>query len=113
MKYLEGRLSKLEEREKAVSIVMDEIYTCKRAEYSRSTGKFYGLENQDPTKTLFTIMIKSVASKYQDVIAMIPITKIDSSKIFESFDNVLKCIQDVGFDAVATIVDGHSSNTKS
>ena len=101
MRYLE----ELDEREKVVSIVMDEIYSSKRAEYSRSTGKLYGLENEDPTKTLFTIMIKSVASKYQDVIVMIPITKIDSSKIYEAFDIVWKGIRRVGF-------DGHSSNTK-
>ena len=91
---------------------MDEIYTCQRAEYSRSTGKFYGLENEQPTKTLLTIMIKSVASKYQDVIAMIPITKINSSLIYESFDKILECIRQVGFDAVASIADGHSANTK-
>ena len=53
---LNARISKLEEREKIVSIVLDEIYTCQRAEYSRSTGKFYRLENEQPTKTLLTIM---------------------------------------------------------
>ena len=50
MRYLEAGLTKLDEREKVVSIVMDEIYTFKRAEYSRSTGKFYGLENEDPKR---------------------------------------------------------------
>ena len=58
IRYLNAHISKLEEREKVVSIVMDEIYTSKRAEYSRTSGKFYGLENQEATKTLFTIMIK-------------------------------------------------------
>ena len=83
---------------------MDEIYiTSKRVEYSRTSGKFYGLENQ-VTKTLFTIMIKSVASKYHDVIAMIPIINIDASQIFEAFDKIVKGIHQVGFDAIATIV---------
>ena len=90
---------------------MDEIYTCQRAEYSRSTGKFYGLENEQPTETLI-IMIKSVASKHQDVIAMIPITMINSSLIYESFDKILKCIRQVGFDAAASIADVHSANIK-
>ena len=85
----------------------------KRAEYSsRTSGKLYGLENQEATKTLFTIMIKSVSSKYHDVIAMIPIINIDASQIFEVFDKIVKGIHQVGFDAIATIVDGHSSNTK-
>ena len=92
---------------------MDEIYTCQRAEYSRPAGNFYGLEeNEQCTKTLLTIMIKNVASKYQDVHVLIPITKINSSLIYESFDKILECIRQVGFDAVASIADGHSANTK-
>ena len=37
IRYLNARISKFEEREKLVSIVMDEIYTSKRAEYSRTS----------------------------------------------------------------------------
>ena len=55
---------------------------------------------------------KSIASKYHDVTAMIPIINIDASQIFEAFDKIVKRIHQVGFDAIATIVDGHSANTK-
>ena len=56
-------------------------------------------------------MIKSVASKYEDVIVMIPITNSNSSLIDESFDKILECIRLVGFDAVASVADRHSANT--
>ena len=43
---------------------------------------------------------------------MIPIIKINSSLIYESFDKIHKCIRQVGFDAVASIADRNSANTK-
>ena len=42
---------------------------------------------------------------------MIPIINIDASQILEAFDKIVKGIHQVGFDAIATIVDGHSANT--
>ena len=47
------------------------------------------MENGEPTKTLLTIMFKSVAADYNDVIAMVPTTKIDSAEINRLFTMVL------------------------
>ena len=52
IRYLNARISKLEEREKVDSIVMDEIYTSKRTEYFGPSGKFCGLENQETEKVV-------------------------------------------------------------
>ena len=57
-------------------------------------------------------MLKSVASDYEDVIAMVPLTKIDSGKIDDLFQLVLKTVHNIGFYVVTTLVDGHSSNVK-
>ena len=43
---------------------------------------------------------------------MTPIINIDSTQILEAFEKVLNCIHKVGFTAIASIVDGHSANTK-
>ena len=48
--YLSTRFKKLEERERIVSVIGDEIYTAKRAEFSG--GTFYGYELGEPTKTM-------------------------------------------------------------
>ena len=62
------------------------------------------MEDGEPTKTLLTIMFNSVASDYEDVIAMVPLTKINSL-----FTMVLEAITPLGYNVVATLVDGHSN----
>ena len=72
IKYLEARVAKLNELEKIGSLIMDEVYVAKRCEFTRSDGRIYGMEENEPTKTLSTVMFKSVAEAYEDVIAMVP-----------------------------------------
>ena len=79
VKYLEARIAKLNDREKIGTLIFDEIYVAMRCEFSRSTGQIFGMENNQPTKTLLTIMFKSVAVEYEDVIGMVPLTIISSS----------------------------------
>lgn len=77
--YLKTRFISLNEKEKTVNMILDEVYTSKRVEYS--SGKFYGYENQTVTKTLLGFMIKSVAGKFRDMVALVPIAKVDSDVI--------------------------------
>ena len=112
VKYLKARLEKLTAAERIGSLLMDEVYVAKRCEYSRANGRIYGMDENTPTKTLLTTMFKSIASKYEDVIAMIPLTKIDSAKINNLFMKCLETITPLGYNIVSTLVDGHSSNVK-
>jgi len=56
--YLRARLSNLTEREKVVNLMIDEVYSYKRVEFSG--GNFFGYENQEVTRALLCFMIKSV-----------------------------------------------------
>ena len=112
IKYLEARIAKLNDREKIGSLIFDEIYVAKRCEFSRSTGQIFRMENNQPTKTLLTIMFKSVAAEYEDVIGMVPLTIISSSILHELFTKVLESITAIGYEVVVNLVDGHSSNVK-
>ena len=78
----------LNEREKTVNLILDEVYNARRVEYSG--GKFYGYENQQVTKTLIGFMIKSVAGKFHDMVALVPISKIDADVIDKLWHKVLK-----------------------
>ncbi|CAB4056008.1 C3ORF10 [Lepeophtheirus salmonis] len=57
-----------------IPIMIDDVYTSQRVEYSR--GKIYGLENGQITKTVLAIMIKSITSPFEDIIALLPVHKI-------------------------------------
>jgi hypothetical protein len=110
LSYLRTLFSGLSDREKLTSIILDEVYSAKRIEYSN--GKFYGYENSEATKTLLCFMVKSVAGKYEDVVAMVPLTSINSEVIARWYDRVLKALTEIRFSIVVTLTDAHSSNRK-
>ena len=69
--YLQARYQKLNEKEKIVSVLMDEVYGPRSVQYAN--GQFYGVENETYTKTLLCVMLKSIAGKYRDIFVMMPI----------------------------------------
>ena len=70
------------------------------------------MSNEQPTKELPSVMFKSITSKYEDVVAMVPLTKMDSSILHKLFNDVMNVITTIGYDVVASLIDGHSSNVK-
>ena len=79
--YLYARKSKLQPKDCLISVIIDEIYTSKQVHYIH--GKFYGNESGTVTKTLLCVMIRSIAGKYRDVIAMLPCSNLDGKKQHE------------------------------
>ena len=57
--YLKARITKLDNKDRIVSFINDEVYTQKKVEYMN--GKLYGMENGGLTKTLLCLMIRSNA----------------------------------------------------
>ena len=109
--YLKTRFDHLpNEREKIVSIILDEVYAASNVEFVG--GKFFGCENGAPTKTLLCSMIKSVAGRYHDIVTLTPLTCINSGIIFKVYMTLLESVVKIGFDVTVTLVDGHSSNCK-
>jgi hypothetical protein len=108
--YLEARIKSLLPRERKIAIIMDEVYSAKRAEFSG--GTFYGVEHGEPTKTMLCVMIKSVAGTFKDMVAMMPLVKIDSKILDGLVRKVIHAVQSVGFTVVTILTDAHSSNRK-
>ena len=108
--YLTARFKKLCEKDKLVSVLMDEVYSHQDVQYVN--GQFYGAENGDLTKTLLCVMLKSIAGKYRDIVAMVPIVNISADKLFSVWKNVVTKVSEIGFDIAVTMADGHSANMK-
>ena len=106
--YLTARIKKISEKERLVSILMDEVYSHQRVQYIN--GQFYGAEGGETTKTMLCVMIKSVLGKYRDIIAMTPISSINADKLSSIWTDVVGKIEKIGFDPAVTMTDGHSSN---
>lgn len=106
--YLKLRVSKLLEYEKDVILMLDEIYISKRIEIAN--GQLTGLVNGNPASTVLCFMVKSIASKFRDIIALYPIAKLTGEIINEYFLNVLKYVEESGLNVVVISADNASAN---
>ncbi len=101
LSYLSLRIKDLSEKERIVTMMLDEIYSAKRVEYSG--GKVYGLQEDGSTsKTVLAFMVKSVAGPFSDVVALFPVTSLDSSALDTMFKKVLPALTDLGFKVLVT-----------
>jgi len=73
--YLQLQVSQLNEPERTVTLMIDEIYIAKRVEYT--TGGVQGLTAESSVaSTLLCFMVKSLANKYKDIVAIYPMDKL-------------------------------------
>ena len=111
LQYIETQIKRLDENEKMVTIIIDEIHTIQRVEYQN--GKLFGLNTKgQPTKTVLAVMIKSLRGKYKDVISLTPVLNLNSSMINQVFQAVLPALMNLGLTPVAILADNHTSNRR-
>jgi hypothetical protein len=108
--YMAARVNLLPERERHVVLLIDEIYTAQRVEYQ--SGKLYGYESQQTTKTLLCFMVSSVAGHYRDVVCLTPVVNLNSGVLHKMFPQVLRIVHSAGLTVVATSMDNFSANRK-
>jgi len=108
LSYLKVRISNLSDHEKKVVLLIDEIYTAQRVEYSN--GSFIGL-NKDgvPSKTVVAFMVQSISGKYKDVVCLIPINRIDTALLREWFEKMMDGIKQYLL-VLAVCADNHVCN---
>jgi len=109
--YLTLRVSKLNEHERNVVLMIDEIYITKRVEYSG--GEVKGLVTDGSVaSTLLCFMVKSVVGKYKDLVSIYPMSKLTASKQLECFNEVMTLLRKVSLNVVVISVDNASTNRK-
>ena len=108
VQYLQQRTAGFSPGEKTVVLLIDEVYTAQRVEYSNES--FIGLtDDGHAAKTVLTFMVQSVCKNYKDVVCLIPVEKLDTKFLRFYFDLVMKALNDIFFVA-AVSVDNHICN---
>ena len=109
--YLKMRVSKLSEFERKVLLIIDEIYIAKRVEYSG--GEIIGLTpDGSVASTLLCFMVKSLISKFQDIVAIFPMNRLTAEKQLECYNSVSDQLNSVALQVVAISVDNAATNRK-
>ena len=86
--YLKVKSSSLKPEERDIILLIDEVYNSSKLEYSG--GSIYGYsendkDNSELSKTVLAFMIKSVTSKYQDVISLTPISNLTADFLYKKY----------------------------
>jgi hypothetical protein len=110
LSYLQIRRSKLNEYEARVSLAFDEVYIYQKPEFQHS--RFTGLtdDGKSVASTVLVFLIKSLSSKYCDVVLMCPIASLKTDQLAEKFLIALKLVTEAGFDVVSTVADNLPTN---
>ena len=90
--YLKKATSGFSLVEKNVIVQMDEIHV--KPDISIKTGKLFGtyMNIEDPTETVFAIMVSSLHRKWSCIARLLPCSSISADKIFPT---VKSCIMDI------------------
>jgi len=109
--YLKLRVSKLTPLQRNVVLIIDEIYIAKRVEYFG--GEVKGLTSDgEVASTLLCFMVKSLASKYRDLVAIYPMCKLTAAKQNACYQEVHEMLRNVDLSVVAISCDNATVNRK-
>jgi len=108
VEYLKQCSSTLNDNEKLVTLMIDEIYAAQRIEYCN--GAFVGLNEQgQPAKTVLTFMMQSTCGKYKDVVCLVLVNKLNTDLQKTWFNQVMLALHGL-FWIVVVSVDNHVCN---
>lgn len=87
--YFKTRTSDLSYRDKHVILQIDEIYTARRIEYSG--GQLIGITDSGAqAKTILAFLVRSLSSKFEDIVLLVPIDKMTAADLENVFLHVLE-----------------------
>jgi len=109
--YLKVRVSRLQEHQRTMLLIIDEIYVSKRIEYAG--GDVIGLTADGKVaSTLLCFMIKSLAGHYKDIVAIYPVDKLTAAKQHDCYVDVMNLLHKTPVSVVAISVDNAATNRK-
>jgi Transposase protein len=109
--YLQQKCNVLNESERSVVLLLDEIYVKPKVTYKGGSLQGFA-ENADSAQatTVLAYMISSVMSKNKDVAALQPIINLDVSYLYDRIMKVLHLTEKAGYKVLAVMSDNNRVN---
>ena len=109
--YIKMRTKSMNEYDINVILMIDEIYIASRPE--STGGRVSGLtEDGETANTALCFMVRSLTSKYRDIIGIYPIKTLTSDALNDYYIDVMRLLYEVGLNVVAILVDNHPVNRR-
>ena len=92
--YLQNRLASIAQEHRICLLLIDEIYTAKKIEYTN--GSFVGVtEDGEVAKTVLAFLIQSVCCKYRDIVILVPTDCLTSEVLKIQFNKVMSALAEI------------------
>lgn len=110
--YLKERISDLNEDEKLVNVLLDEIHVKSNLQYK--AGKIQGSSDNSSelANCIQTFMVSSLFSSRKDVVALFPVKGLTSSQLKEYTKQILSVLHSIGYKVLSVISDNNRINRK-
>lgn len=118
VRYLKDIFDRLKPIERIISIAVDEIYLGQKVEYRNGHISGFAetpLEASVSTpaavaRTAQGFLMQSVCGPMKEILRLMPVAKQTAGELKDALLEVIKTVQDVGFEVVAVITDGNRLN---
>ncbi|XP_042913759.1 uncharacterized protein [Parasteatoda tepidariorum] len=111
LKYIQQKFKFLNEDDKTVLIMLDEIHIKEYFDYK--SGNIVGTSyDGNCTSSAQVFMLKSVLSSYKDVVHVLPVKKITGEILHEFLNKVILGLEELGFFVISVTTDNNSINRK-
>lgn len=110
--YIKQKFNLLNDSDKKVMLLMDEIHLKQFMDFKSGNvlGMAYNSENLANSAHVF--MIKSLLSKYKDVVHIVPVKTIKAEDLFDITDKIIRGLEEIGYFVFCVITDNNSINRK-
>ncbi len=110
--YLQYISMDLEEREKLVLLLIDEIYIKSGIQYKGSKITGLATKNDDlhMARTVQSYMIKSAFGRFEEIVRLVPVLDCTGDEFYLMTMEVIHMLRNIGFIVFGIVTDDHTVN---
>ncbi|XP_077551220.1 LOW QUALITY PROTEIN: uncharacterized protein LOC144164833 [Haemaphysalis longicornis] len=112
LRYMAKRISDLDDRQRVVTLMVDEIHMKPFFEYKG--GNITGIAHNSPeaANSALVFMVQSLTSKFKEVAHIVPVRSADGKFLHEVLKEVIFGLEKIGYKVVCVVTDNNKINRK-
>lgn len=112
LKYINYKAGHLQEHDKRVNLMVDEIYVKPFCDYTGGNIVGMAFDSTNMATSAHVFMISSITSSYKDVVHILPVKSITYVQLYDFMKRVIVTLEKLGFCVVSIITDNNAINRK-
>ncbi|GBN15042.1 hypothetical protein AVEN_182966-1 [Araneus ventricosus] len=106
--YIKQKFKYLEEKDKVVILMLDEVHIKEYFDYKGGSISGMSYDSETSASSAQVFMVKSVVSRYKDVVHVLPVHTISGNVLHEFVKKVIIGLEGIGFTVIGIITENNS-----